>query len=328
MGLLSDLRSFAVRAAAEILTEAERARRMTEAARDTREAVRDYVAHLERRGVSEQHLYEARRYLERTILVPPQPATLAEVTTALVEERLRLYFRPGSSAQDHALVVLRAFCTWARLDPNPAKGVRRPKVVPGDPRASIDEEVFWRLVDPAGPVPFHRSTFYHFLAAQGVRYGAAAGIARLDLDLEKGLCRKRALSAKGKRESIMPLAKATCARLRELFRRQDSEGAPLPGMAGALPVFPHPPALRTFLRDLERVGIPRKSAEGKIDFHALRVLFVTRCQEKEVPLPLAQQLADHKRIDVTAHYTRLPSKAAREAVEKVAPRPPSEGTAA
>ena len=45
--------------------------------------------------------------------------------------------------------------------------------------------------------------------------------------------------------------------------------------------------------DLESAGIPERTENGKVDFHALRTAFITQMARAGLPLSQAQKLARH-----------------------------------
>ncbi|MBL4847631.1 MAG: tyrosine-type recombinase/integrase [Planctomycetes bacterium] len=82
----------------------------------------------------------------------------------------------------------------------------------------------------------------------------------------------------------------------------------------------------TYRRDLVKAGIPYKTEEGVLDFHALRDGFATLLAREGVPLALAQKLMRHCSADLTSKvYTRLNLGDARGAVARLgrAWEPPS-----
>ena len=59
--------------------------------------------------------------------------------------------------------------------------------------------------------------------------------------------------------------------------------------------------MRDFDADLERAGITERTAEGKLDFHACRVAFVSLVVEAGASVKEAQALARHATADMTLY---------------------------
>lgn len=119
------------------------------------------------------------------------------------------------------------------------------------------------------------------------------------------------------RGDVVDLLKRFLAdRLTELRRRILVEGrAALPGLLpAATPVFPNPPTIRVFDRDLLAAGIAQLDEDGYIvktdphgrtvDLHALRHTFGTHLSKAGVSPRTAQAAMRHSRIDLTMNvYT-------------------------
>jgi integrase len=307
--------TWAARFAARFAAEIEREQlRLVISKKPILELVRDYRAELVRQGCSRIHVHTSGRYVERTLFRPP--IALEALTPEVIAERLSREFQGRASSHDHALVTLRAFLEFAGFpdDRNPARRVERPRVTPGLPYASLPAEAVDRLCDHP-EIDFARGTCYMLAAANGPRRGALQGLAVADLDLDRRLVRLPAGTAKNRKWSWHPLAERVADRLREhLARRARDEGA-MP-----VKVFASVPGPRTFRRDLGRVGIALSNVEGKVVMHSLRVTTATRCAEHNIAPKVAQALLDHAKVETTLRsYTRMPSAAERDAVERIAP---------
>ncbi len=103
----------------------------------------------------------------------------------------------------------------------------------------------------------------------------------------------------------------------ELFRALTAYRPP--GASLSDPLFPSTlfPILRTFKCDLKEAGIPFKDERSRqVDFHALRMTFLSSLAQKDVHPKKAQALARHAKIETTMQiYTDLGLLDLRAAVE-------------
>jgi|GEM_PF-1138777 len=188
-----------------------------------------------------------------------------------------------------------------------------------------------------------RALLYAFAAGTGLRRGELSRLRWRDLDLEGGRVSIPAASAKARRNQSLDLRADLAAALKD--RKPDD--------AGAL-VFPRAtyPSLRTFKRDLLAAGIARiveldETPEGAtvrkvrrefrtdddsgrvVDFHCLRLTFVTGLFRAGVHPRVAQALARHSKIDLTMGvYTSLSAMDTRGAVESLPSVVPGAASAA
>lgn len=76
---------------------------------------------------------------------------------------------------------------------------------------------------------------------------------------------------------------------------------------------------RMFDTILDRAGVPKVTAEGKLDFHALRLAYITLLFENGATVKEAQTLARHANLHLTLDiYTRTRDKGLHNAVENLA----------
>ena len=103
-----------------------------------------------------------------------------------------------------------------------------------------------------------------------------------------------------------------------MYRRQFIRGGSKAEHLGEplLYVPTHPS--RTLRTDLQAAGIPIRTEEGKIDFHALRVAFVSFVVETGADLKTAQSLARHTTPELTMNvYTKVRGTRLSEVAEAV-----------
>ncbi len=281
---------------------------------------RDLVA----RGVTEKYAAEHVRYLERLL---PADLDVRDLDAEFVGNSLAMV--SGLRARIAAKSAFFGLCAFlvrtGYMASNPVSALptwRRKKLRP--PRRSLSPEEFARLLAIAenGLEQFARCAYYLAARTTGLRCGALASSTWANIDLERGLIRY--FPKGGKAENWKPIPSITVLWLSRLM---DLQRAVLPAerLHGAR-VFPFGiPTLKTFYRDLERAGIPKLTADGRLDRHALRVSYITAFSEASPPVPaaIAQHLADHADVRLTLEtYTRLPTALEREAVERTAPRLP------
>jgi hypothetical protein len=78
------------------------------------------------------------------------------------------------------------------------------------------------------------------------------------------------------------------------------------------------PRMNTLRKDLAAAGIPFKTDDGVVDFHALRVTYCTLLARAGVGLAQAQRLMRHSDPKLTANiYTRLELSDGQTAVDKI-----------
>ncbi|MEE2832475.1 MAG: hypothetical protein VYD18_08965 [Candidatus Latescibacterota bacterium] len=82
---------------------------------------------------------------------------------------------------------------------------------------------------------------------------------------------------------------------------------------------------RDFDKDLRAAGIPKRTAAGKVDFHACRVAYINLVMESATTEKETQELARHATPHMTLNvYGRVREERLAETVEKVAERVRSE----
>lgn len=174
-----------------------------------------------------------------------------------------------------------------------------------------------------------RALCYALAAGTGLRRGELRRLRWGDLDLDRRMVFVPAASAKSKRDQSVPLRSDLVA---ELAAYRPEGAAPGDG------VFPGRlfPTLRTFKRDCVAAGFGSATrAEGAsrgcerydladeagraLDFHCLRVTFVSHLVAAGVHPRVAQALARHAKVETTmAVYADLTALDLRGAVERVA----------
>jgi integrase len=128
----------------------------------------------------------------------------------------------------------------------------------------------------------------------------------------------RATVAKSKRLQELPLRRDLAAALGAHRERVEAAGL---ATGPRDRVFPGPlfPTHGTFAADLAYAGLDGEDDQGRIlDFHSLRVAFITRLSAAGVHPRTAQALARHSKIDLTMRvYTDVRLLDLRGAVDRL-----------
>lgn len=260
------------------------------------------------------------------------PKSLSSLEKCLphVEKALRGQQERGTSGKtinDYA-ATLHSFCNWCidrdYMENDPLKKLKRFDSTPKEVRRAMTAEEIMRLLEVA---PEYRRILYETAFCSGLRAKELKSLTIHDLDLRRsGLC-LHAEWTKNRVGGFQPLPSVVLHHLAEfaatgqakaVYRRQfiragskaDHLGEPL------LYVPTHPS--RTLRTDLQAAGIPIRTEEGKIDFHALRVAFVSFVVETGTDLKTAQSLARHTNPELTMNvYARVRGTRLSEVAEAV-----------
>jgi len=221
----------------------------------------------------------------------------------------------GHRTYNHYVQGVLTFCNWLvtsrRLPSNPIIGLERrnPDTDIRHPRRALTPEEVWQLVESArnsGEMIAalsgeERARVYIVSYMTGLRRKEMASLTpqSFDLDGDPPLMTVQATVSKHRKKDVLPLHLELVAMLREWTA----------GMAPEAHLFPNLDHKKTWLmvkKDLERVGIPYKTAEGIADFHAAgRHSHVTELLRSGATLPEARELARHSDIRTTMKYTHI-----------------------
>jgi len=152
-----------------------------------------------------------------------------------------------------------------------------------------------------------RALLYRVAIETGLRVNELRTLTRARFDLGKSpSVTVAAANAKNGRECRLPLNADTAKRV------QAHVATMLPGAR----VFTVPNRTAEMLAgDLVSAGIERENEAGVVDFHSLRVTFITRMARAGVPMATAQRLARHSTPVLTfGVYTRLGAEDDEQAI--------------
>lgn len=164
-----------------------------------------------------------------------------------------------------------------------------------------------------------RALFYLVAVTTGLRKGEMASltVGQVNLDNSEPYIELLARDSKSGKEALIPLRSDVAEQLRDHLADKTSEGPTFrkgpqrPGSSqpGNALLFPHPPSIRVFDRDLLAAGlaelddtgaINKTDSRGRIiDIHALRHTFATHLTLAGVPPRVAQAALRHSRIELT-----------------------------
>jgi len=256
--------------------------------------VKQYVADLVALGRSEDHVRHVDKRLHRL---------MRECGWRNLREATPDSFSKWRSGQTQApktlneyLAALAALCTWlrkqGRIPVNPFENVSKVDTRGKQRlhrRALNDEEALALL---SAPEP--RRTIYLFALHTGLRRGEINALRWDDLKLnaDSPAVRVRAATSKNRREQLLPLHREIAVAL------QRTQAAPARGNQC---VFPEGvPAMKVMREDLKTAGITLLDERGhRMDFHALRMTYITRLQRAGVSPREAMELARHSDMRLT-----------------------------
>jgi len=204
--------------------------------------------------------------------------------------------RRGKTLQNYA-ETLRAFCRWCvergYLADDPLARLGAFNSTTHEKRRALSPAEIRRLLARCAPA---RRLVYEVALCSGLRAHELRSLVAGDFKGDLGGLHLRAEWTKNRREGFQPLPDALLAKL--VHRIRDTEpGAPL------LSVPSH--TARELDKDLKAAGIAKFTPEGRFDFHALRVTFVTRLHEAGATVKELQTLARHATANLTMNvYAR------------------------
>jgi len=211
-------------------------------------------------------------------------------------QKLKQLGRTNKTLSNYA-ESLNAFCIWCvergYMKANPLQHLKAVNTDPESVRRAITPDEFARLIEHASA---ERALLYTVAAVTGLRAGELSALTPSNLDVGGcGLILDPAWT-KNRKPGFQPLPSRlmeTLAGLAE-FKSHDE---PL------LHVDTHPS--RSMDIDLANAGIPKQTAEGKLDFHALRTAFATFLVESGATIKETQTLMRHADPRITMNvYAR------------------------
>lgn len=237
---------------------------------------------------------------------------MPEVERAL--QRLHQAGRTGKTLQNYAETI-RSFCRWAArrrfLESDPLCDLAPFDARPKTHRRALTLDEIRMLLDVAPP---HRQIVYAVALCSGLRTGELRALDVHDIDLDAMALRLMPEWTRNRKPASQPMPNELMLRL----HRYSSSGEPgtlYRGMTKAMrrrlnvpdqPLLFVPTHLgEYFNQDLQKAGVPKVTPEGKLDFHALRVMYVTLVFDVDATVKEGQLLARHSTPDMTMNtYAR------------------------
>jgi len=210
--------------------------------------------------------------------------------------------RAGKTVQNYA-ETLHGFCRWCckrkYLDEDPLSALSPFDKSPETERRAMTLSEINRLL---AVVPADRQLLYLTALCSGLRAGELRALSVADLDVQGGGVHLRPEWTKNRKPGFQPLparllagladfaAAGTALKLyrRAYVRRDARHGIPTQPL-----LYSPANTARAFSQDLKKAGIPKLTQAGKLDFHALRVTYVTRALQAGAYVKEAQVLARH-----------------------------------
>ncbi len=245
----------------------------------------------------------------------PEKIELEKIDTLAVRSFLASLAREGVGrrSQARALSAVRSFfrfaCREGRLERNPAKGVKTPKLPRPLPRHLRPGEIETLLetIDGDEPLDKRDRAIFELLYATGLRVGELVGLDWSAIDLEGRMLR---VIGKGDKERMVPFGRPAADALAswregahevEKVQPDASEGADEP-------VFLNYRGGRLSERSVRRLldrRVEQAALAAGVHPHALRHSFATHLLEGGADLRAIQELLGHSSLSTTQRYTHL-----------------------
>ena len=250
---------------------------------------------------------------------------------AAVEQALQELGQAGRSGKTlvHYRESLRSFCGWCverhYLEVNPLERMTPIDSTPRTRRRAMTASEIQRLL--AQCLPHHR-LLYQVACLTGLRANELRHLTTDHLDIEQGGLRLDSAWTKNRQDGFQPLPRQLLSALDEFAhsgeaRRLYARAYQRTTARQRPPRIPCSLSRRTHARmldtDLRAAGIPKYTPEGKVDFHALRVAYVTFIFEGGATPPEARELARHRHPELTLGvYARTRTARLQALVDEVA----------
>jgi len=174
--------------------------------------------------------------------------------------------------------------------------------------------------------PFERAMLYEVALSTGLRAKELRSLTLEHLDVERSGLRLDAAWTKNRKPGFQPIPSDLVQRLldfvhdgivdekyKRFYSRDDCKPPPKNRL---FYILSNP--TKAFDEDIEAAGIPKKTKEGKVDFHALRVTYATLVVESGATVKEAQELLRHASPEMTMNvYAKVRPGRLRGVVEDV-----------
>lgn len=216
--------------------------------------------------------------------------------------------RSGKTLQNYRETIC-AFCDWAvargYLSDDPLKNSTAYDTSPRSKRRTLTPDEIQRLLDVA---PDYRSLLYQVAMCTGLRANELRSLKVRDLNTDMKALNLHAEWTKNRKPGLQPIPLWLLERLEVVSR----------GKALDDPLLRVPRDVAPRLdKDLKAADISKWTPLGKIDFHALRSVYVSNVIEAGTTVKEAQSLARHSTPALTMNtYAKASQKRLTELTEK------------
>jgi len=219
--------------------------------------------------------------------------TLDQITMQAVEKAQQelLTSKSGKTVANitESLAGLCQWCVDRKIFLNhPLAGIRPVDITPKELRRSLAPAEIQALLTKCKP---SRRIVYQVALTSGLRRSELQALTVANLDTERTGLALDPSWTKNRKAGFQPLPFWLVADLAE-SAKNSLPTAPL------LPTMPKDP-FRPFLADLDAAGITKTTAEGVVDFHSLRVTFLTLVDGAGASPKTAQAAGRHSTPDIT-----------------------------
>ncbi|MFC1707504.1 tyrosine-type recombinase/integrase [Planctomycetota bacterium] len=267
-----------------------------------------YARELQRRGRSEQHVRETRRAIVRVADLAGAKTVRDFASPARLGDGLSFLDHLSGRTQNKHRTAVHGMFGWlvksGQWPDNPCRHIGRAREIKIRYRPFSDEElVALFATEPRGHVrqraDWRRRRAQYIVATwTGLRESEIRSLQVRDFGFQRRLVFLAAEAAKNRQCDTLPLTEEVCEELQEHFAERDLNPGDYPWQVRI--------SSRTLDRDFACAGIPRDSAEGRVNFQSFRRAFATRLARAGVSLQHAQRLMRHSDPRLTANvYTQL-----------------------
>lgn len=204
--------------------------------------------------------------------------------------------------------ALQGFCNWCverdYLQQHPVPKLAAFDAAPQTQRRALTRDELHRLLSAADDK--HR-LIYETAVQTGLRAKELRSLKVEDLNADQSGLQLRAEWTKNRKDGFQPIPASLCAKLEEHAK----DKAPDEQLLDV-----HYAPSRKFNQYCRAAGIPKKTNEGKVDFHALRVTYITEIVDSGASVKEAQKLARHSTPNITMNtYARTRKHSLQEVAE-------------
>lgn len=245
-------------------------------------------------------------------------------------QELQVQGKSGKTLSNYA-GDLNSFCIWCinksrkYLSENPIEGISDFDITPKSKRRLLTLKEIHKILNVA---PLYRSILYQVSFCSGCRANELRQMSEDHLDIKLGGLHLDAEWTKNRKPGFQPLPKALVTSLvdfmesHEALRLYDRHYIRSDSKRENIPEYPllfvptH--TARVLDIDMEKAGINKWTKDGKVDFHACRVAYITYIFDAGANVKEAQSLARHADAQMTMNiYGRTQDERLRDIAERL-----------